>query len=39
MALLLPTRRRLLIHDLAAVGYHVLVLLDHGLSDAVIGFV
>ena len=28
-----------MIYDLAAVGYHVLVLFDHGLSDAVIGLV
>ena len=37
MSLLLPARRWLLIHDLAAVGCHVLVLLYHGLGDARVG--
>lgn len=39
MSLLLPARRGLLIHDLAAVGGHVLVLLYHGLGDARVGLV
>ena len=39
MSLLLPARRWLLIHDLAAVGCHVLVLLYHGLGNAGVGLV
>ena len=39
MALLLPAGRWLLIHDLAAVRCHALVLLYHGLGDAGVGLV